>query len=78
MQQATRSLVAVVVITGLITGASVPRVGLAQPATTPVANTTPGAAGAPAAGEDDKLYNCKQVKSGPISVSFSPRSSSRI
>ena len=72
MQQATRSLVAVVVITGLITGASVPRVGQAQPATTPVANTTPGAAGTPATGEDDKLYNCKQIKSGQVVVSFKP------
>ena len=72
MQQATRSFVTVVVITGLITGASVPRVGLAQPATTPVASTTPGAAGAPATGEDDKLYNCKQIKTGQVVVSFKP------
>ncbi|HEX3477057.1 MAG TPA: secretin N-terminal domain-containing protein, partial [Kofleriaceae bacterium] len=72
MQQVTRSLIAVVVITGLITGASVPRVSLAQPATTPVANTTPGAAATPATGEDDKLYNCKQVKTGQVSVTFKP------
>ena len=52
-----------------------PRVGQAQPATTPVANTTPGApgaAGTPAAGEDDKLYNCKQLKTGQVSVTFKP------
>jgi general secretion pathway protein D len=72
MQQTTRSLVAVVVIAGLIAGPSVPRVVLAQPATTPVASTTPGAAGAPATGEDDKLYNCKQQKTGQVVVSFKP------
>ncbi|HEX3759427.1 MAG TPA: type II secretion system secretin GspD [Kofleriaceae bacterium] len=74
MQQATRSVIAVVVITGLITGASVSRVGMAQPVT-PVANTTPGtpgAPGAPATGEDDKLYNCKQLKTGQVSVTFKP------
>src|SRR3954471_3635600 len=71
MQQTQRSLVAVVVIS-VIAGAAVPRVSLAQPATTPVANTTPGATGAPATGEDDKLYNCKQQKTGQVVVSFKP------
>jgi general secretion pathway protein D len=72
MQQTQRSLVAVVVIAGLIAGPSVSRVGLAQPATTPVASTTPGATGATATGEDDKLYNCKQLKGGQVVVSFKP------
>jgi general secretion pathway protein D len=71
MQQTPRALVAVVVLTGLIAGPSVSRVGLAQPAATPVASTTPGATGA-AAGEDDKLYSCKQLKGGQVVVSFKP------
>lgn len=73
MQQATRSLVALVVFTGLITGASVPRSGFAQPATTPVAST-PGAPGTPGAtvpGEDEALYSCKK-RTGQVAVTFKP------
>ncbi|TMQ03862.1 MAG: type II secretion system protein GspD [Deltaproteobacteria bacterium] len=70
MHKPTRSLVAIVTITGLIAGASVPRVGLAQPATTPTAAAA--APGTPAPGEDEKLYSCKQLKTGQVSVTFKP------
>ena len=73
MQKATRSLVAVVVITGLIAGASVPQISFAQPATTPVATTpgTPSAPGTPVPGEDEALYSCKK-RTGQVAVTFKP------
>src|SRR3954471_9549390 len=71
MQQTQRSLVAVVVIS-VIAGGSAPRLGRAQPVTTPVASPTPAAAGTPPSGEDDKLYSCKQQKTGQVVVSFKP------
>src|SRR5215468_10307517 len=75
MQQASRSLIAVVVIAGLVTGGSVQRTSFAQPATTPVATTpgttTTGAPGTPAPGEDEALYSCKK-RTGQVAVTFKP------
>ena len=75
MQQASRSLVALVVILGLVTGAPM-RFGFAQPATTPTsspanASATPGAPGAAAPGEDEALYSCKK-RTGLVAVTFKP------
>jgi general secretion pathway protein D len=79
MQQASRSLIALVVILGLVTGAPVrlaPRLAAAQPATTPTSSTvnasaTPGTPGAPAPGEDEALYSCKK-RTGQVAVTFKP------
>jgi general secretion pathway protein D len=72
MHQATRSLIAVAVITGLVTGTwgtwgLAPRVAFAQPATTPV-STNPNT---PAPGEDEALYSCKR-RTGQVAVTFKP------
>jgi general secretion pathway protein D len=68
MQKAIRSLVAVVVISGLVTGPWVPRVALSQPATTPVSSTTTPP---PVPGEDEALYSCKK-RTGQVAVTFKP------
>jgi general secretion pathway protein D len=69
MHQVPRSLVAVVLISGLLTGVSVPRVVVAQ---VPPATTTPGTPGAtPAPGEDEALYSCKK-RTGQVAVTFKP------
>ena len=64
MHQALRSLVAGVLIAGLITGVSAPRIAFAQPAAT-------GTPGASATGEDDALYSCKR-RTGQVAVTFKP------
>jgi general secretion pathway protein D len=68
MHQAPRSLVATIVITGLLsgltTGGWAPRVTFAQPA--PAA--APGGA---ATGEDEALYSCKR-RTGQVAVTFKP------
>jgi len=69
MHQVTRSLVAVVLIAGLITGVgSSPRIAFAQPAPPAAA---PGATPAAAAGEDEALYSCKK-RNGQVAVTFKP------
>ena len=64
MHQAPRSLVAVLALTSLLVGGA-PRLSYAQPA------PTPGAAGAPAVGEDEALYSCKR-RTGQVAVTFKP------
>jgi general secretion pathway protein D len=64
MHQALRSLVAGVLIAGLITAGSAPRIAFAQPAAT-------GTPGASATGEDDALYSCKR-RTGQVAVTFKP------
>ena len=66
MHQAPRSLVAVVVIAGLLTAGHAPRISFAQPAP-PAA----GAAAAAAPGEDEALYSCKR-RTGQVAVTFKP------
>ena len=66
MHQAPRSLVAVVVIAGLLTAGHAPRISFAQPAP-PAA----GAAAAAAPGEDEALYSCKK-RTGQVAVTFKP------
>ena len=70
MHQASRSLVATILITSLITGFStgVPRVAFAQPAPAAPA-AAPPTAGAP--GEDEALYSCKR-RTGQVAVTFKP------
>ncbi|HEY0195376.1 MAG TPA: type II secretion system secretin GspD [Kofleriaceae bacterium] len=74
MHQVSRSLVAAVVISGLVAGVSVPRISYAQPAPAPAAGSaSPGATpatGAPA-GEDEALYSCKK-RTGQVAVTFKP------
>src|SRR4051812_20910708 len=71
MHQVTRSLVAVVLIAGLVTGVGVsPRIAFAQPAPPPAA-TGAGATPSPAAGEDEALYSCKK-RTGAVAVTFKP------
>jgi general secretion pathway protein D len=65
MHQALRSLIAGVLIVGLVTGVSAPRITFAQPAP-PTA--TPGAT---APGEDEALYSCKR-RTGQVAVTFKP------
>ncbi|HEX2685794.1 MAG TPA: type II secretion system secretin GspD [Kofleriaceae bacterium] len=72
MHQVSRSLVATIALTGVITGlvfgawdASAPRVAFAQPA--PAA----GSPTAPAPGEDEALYSCKR-RTGQVAVTFKP------
>ena len=71
MHQASRSLVATILITSLITGLSTgvwaPRVAFAQPAPTPAAPTP----SATAPGEDEALYSCKR-RTGQVAVTFKP------
>jgi general secretion pathway protein D len=64
MDQASRSLVALVVILGLVIGGVAPRLAFAQPAVTPVAT-------APATGEDEALYSCRK-RTGQVAVTFKP------
>ncbi len=70
MHQASRSLVATLLITSLITGLSTglwgPRVAFAQPA--PAAAAPPTAV---APGEDEALYSCKR-RTGQVAVTFKP------
>ena len=70
---ASRTLVALVVIAGVVAGGSVSRVGFAQPATTPVSSTpaTPGAPGTATPGEDEALYSCRK-RTGQVAVTFKP------
>lgn len=71
MYQVTRSLVAVVLIAGLVTGIGIsPRIAFAQPSPPAAVGTTPPAAG-PATGEDEALYSCKK-RSGQVAVTFKP------
>ncbi|MEO7733996.1 MAG: type II secretion system secretin GspD [Kofleriaceae bacterium] len=71
MHQVTRSLVAVFLIAGLVTGVGIsPRIAFAQPAPPPAAagaTPTPPAA----AGEDEALYSCKK-RNGQVAVTFKP------
>jgi len=73
MYQASRSLVATILITSLITGLSTgvwaPRVAVAQPAPTPAAGAPTPPATAP--GEDEALYSCKR-RTGQVAVTFKP------
>jgi general secretion pathway protein D len=64
--RAGRSLIAMAVIAGLITGVTTPRITVAQPATTPVVSPA-----APVAGEDEALYSCKK-RTGQVAVTFKP------
>jgi len=72
MYQASRSLVATILITSLITGFSTgawaPRVVFAQPAP---AATAPPTTPPTAPGEDEALYNCKR-RTGQVAVTFKP------
>lgn len=71
MQQVTRSLLAVVAVTALVTQVTLPRVGVAQPAPTPTSAAVAGTPGAPAPGEDEALYACKR-RNGQVAVTFKP------
>src|SRR4051812_36470739 len=68
MHKALRSLVATLVIAGLIPGPSAPRVASAQPATE---RTVAAAAVPPAPGEDEALYSCRK-RTGQVAVTFKP------
>ncbi len=71
MHQVTRSLVVVVLISGLVSGLGggvgviAPRLASAQP--TPAPGTTP----ATTPGEDEALYSCKK-RAGQVAVTFKP------
>ena len=72
MHQVTRSLVAVVLISGLVTGVSGPRIAFAQPSPPPAGSVTPPTSTpTPAAGEDEALYSCKK-RNGQVAVTFKP------
>jgi general secretion pathway protein D len=77
MHQVTRSLIAAIVIAGLITGVGgvgggfAPRLSYAQPAPPPAAPPAPGTPPAAGAGENEALYSCKKA-SARVSVSFKP------
>ncbi|HEX8106489.1 MAG TPA: hypothetical protein VF516_02125, partial [Kofleriaceae bacterium] len=67
MHQVPRSLVAVTAVVGVLLGSwavRAPRVAFAQPAPA----SSPGA---PAPGEDEALYSCKQ-RTGQVAVTFKP------
>ncbi|HET9627698.1 MAG TPA: type II secretion system secretin GspD [Kofleriaceae bacterium] len=70
MHSVSRSLIAAVVISGLVSGAF-PQRSWAQPTPTTPAATTPGAPGTPAPGEDEALYSCKK-RTGQVAVTFKP------
>jgi len=71
MHQAFRSLVAAVLIAGLITGVSTSRLAVAQPVPGPTAAPGAVAGAATPPGEDESLYSCKK-RTGLVAVTFKP------